>query len=96
MLGQLAPQKPGEREALIEAGLDINRVLTERDLVSSDDVFFAATGITDGLLMQGVRYADSGSTTHSIVMRGKTRTRRMIQTEHGSNELKTVRLCHEI
>lgn len=96
MLGQLAPQKPGEREALIEAGLDINRVLTERDLVSSDDVFFAATGITDGLLMQGVRYADSGSTTHSIVMRGKSRTRRIIQAEHGPNELKTVRLCHQI
>ena len=96
MLGQLAPQKPGEREALLEAGLDINRVLTERDLVSSDDVFFAATGITDGLLMQGVRYADSGSTTHSIVMRGKSRTRRTIQAEHGPNELKAAKLCHEM
>lgn len=82
MLGQLAPQKPGEREALLGAGLDIGRVLTEHDLVSSDDVFFAATGITDGLLMQGVRYADCGSTTRSIVMRGKSRTMRTIQTEH--------------
>ncbi|MBZ0159941.1 class II fructose-bisphosphatase [Candidatus Methylomirabilis sp.] len=96
MLGQLAPQKPGEREALLAAGLDINRVLTERDLVSSDDVFFAATGITDGLLMQGVRYTDGGSTTHSIVMRGKSRTRRTIQAEHCPGEVKTVRLCHQI
>src|SRR5574337_272570 len=96
MLGQLAPQKPGEREALLAAGLDLDRVLTERDLVSSDDVFFAATGITDGLLMQGVRYGDSGSTTHSIVMRGKSRTRRTIQAEHCPDEQKTMRLCHEI
>lgn len=96
MLGQLAPQKPGEREALLAAGLDLDRVLTECDLVSSDDVFFAATGITDGLLMQGVRYADSGSTTHSIVMRGKSRTRRTIQAEHGPNALTTIRLCHEV
>lgn len=96
MLGQLAPQKPGEREAVIEAGLDINRVLTERDLVSSDDVFFAATGITDGLLLHGVRYADSRSTTHSMVMRGKSRTRRMIEAEHGPSNLKSVKLCHEI
>ncbi|HWQ69236.1 MAG TPA: class II fructose-bisphosphatase [Patescibacteria group bacterium] len=96
MLGQLAPQKPGEREALLDAGLDIHRVLTERDLVSSDDVFFAATGITDGLLMQGVRYANSGSTTHSIVMRGKSRTRRTIQAEHCPSEIKTIRMCHEI
>ena len=90
MLGQLAPQKPDEREALIAAGLDIDRVLTERDLVSSDDVFFAATGITDGLLMQGVRYIDGASTTHSIVMRGKSRTRRMIQTEYYLDKAKTI------
>src|SRR5574337_1028462 len=96
MLGQLAPQKPGEREALLAAGLDLDRVLTERDLVSSDDVFFAATGITDGLLMQGVRYTDGGATTHSMVMRGKSRTRRTIQAEHCRDDVKTVRLCHEI
>lgn len=95
MLGQLAPQKPGEREALLSAGLDLDRVLTERDLVSSDDVFFAATGITDGLLMQGVRYADGGSTTHSIVMRGKSRTRRTIQAEHCPDKVRTIGSCDE-
>jgi len=83
MLGQLAPQKPGEREAVLAAGLDINRVLTERDLVKSDDVFFAATGITDGLLMPGVRYSTGeGATTDSMVMRGKSGTMRRIHAEH--------------
>ena len=83
MLGQLAPQKPGEREAAIAAGLDLDRVLTAHDLVQSDDVFFAATGITDGLLMPGVRYtASDGATTDSIVMRGKSQTRRTIHAEH--------------
>jgi fructose-1,6-bisphosphatase II len=82
MLGQLAPQKPGERVAVIAAGLDIDLVLTERDLVRSDDVFFAATGITDGVLMPGVRYTGEGATTDSIVMRGKSRTVRTIHAEH--------------
>lgn len=95
MLGQLAPQKPDEREALLAAGLDIDRVLTECDLVASDDVFFSATGITDGLLMQGVRYTDGGSTTHSIVMRGKSRTRRTIQTEHCLDKVRTIGSCNE-
>lgn len=95
MLGQLAPQKPEEREALLAAGIDIDRVLTECDLVASDDVFFSATGITDGLLMQGVRYTDGGSTTHSIVMRGKSRTRRTIQAEHCIDKVMTIGSCSE-
>ena len=82
MLGQLAPQKPGERVAVIAAGLDIDLVLTERDLVRTDDVFFAATGITDGVLMPGVRYTGEGATTDSIVMRGKSGTVRTIHAEH--------------
>jgi fructose-1,6-bisphosphatase II len=82
MLGRLAPQKPGEREATLGAGLDIDRVLTERDLVQSDDVFFAATGITDGVLMPGVRYTAEGASTDSIVMRGKSGTIRTIHAEH--------------
>ena len=83
MLGQLAPQKPGEREAALAAGLDIKRVLSAPDLVQSDDVFFAATGITDGLLMPGVRYtAGDSATTDSMVMRGKSQTRRTIHAEH--------------
>ncbi len=90
MLGQLAPQKPGEREAALAAGLDLNGVLTERDLVQSDDVFFAATGITDGVLMPGVHYTDGGATTDSIVIRGKTGTWRTIHAEHRWDKLRTI------
>jgi fructose-1,6-bisphosphatase II len=89
MLGQLAPQKPGEREAVVAAGLDIGRILTARDLVQSDDVFFAATGITDGLLMPGVRYTSDGATTDSMVMRGRSGTRRTIHAEHRQDKVMT-------
>jgi fructose-1,6-bisphosphatase II len=82
MFGQLAPQKPGEREAVRAAGLDLERVLTEQDLVRSDDVVFAATGITDGVLMRGVQYTAEGAATESIVMRGRSGTRRTIHAEH--------------
>ncbi len=89
MLGQLAPQKPGEREAVRAAGLDAGRILTARDLVQSDDVFFAATGITDGLLMPGVHYTADGATTDSIVMRGRSGTRRTIHAEHRQDKVMT-------
>ncbi len=87
MLGRLAPQKPGEREAVRAAGLDLDRVLTERDLVQSDDVAFAATGITDGMLLQGVRYTAEGATTDSLVIRGRSGTRRLIRAEHRAEKL---------
>ena len=66
----------------IDAGHDLDRVLTTDDLVSSDDVFFAATGITDGELMGGVRYKAGGATTHSLVMRSRSGTIRRIESEH--------------
>jgi fructose-1,6-bisphosphatase II len=90
MLGQLAPQKAAEREAVLAAGIDVALVLTERDLVQSDDVFFAATGITDGVLMPGVRYTAEGATTDSIVVRGKSGTRRAIHAEHCWSKLKRI------
>jgi fructose-1,6-bisphosphatase II len=90
MLGQLAPQKDDEREAIESAGLDLNCVLTESDLVRSDDVFFAATGITDGVLMPGVHYTGEGASTVSIVMRGKTGTIRKIYAEHRLDKLRQI------
>jgi len=82
MLGRIAPQKPDEAAAVRDAGIDAARVLTERDLVASDDVFFAATGITDGVLLPGVRFTGPVATTHSLVMRGRTGTLRTIAAEH--------------
>jgi fructose-1,6-bisphosphatase II len=81
--GQLAPTDEAERRRALDAGHDLNRVLTTDDLVSSEDVFFAATGITDGELMAGVRYRPGGgANTHSLVMRSRSGTTRSIKSEH--------------
>jgi fructose-1,6-bisphosphatase II len=66
-------------------GVTESRVLTTSDLCNSDDVFLSATGITDGELVQGVRYTRFGATSNSLVMRGKSKTVRLIQTEHNLN-----------
>jgi fructose-1,6-bisphosphatase II len=82
ILGKLAPKDDEERRRALDAGLDLDRVLTTDDLVTSDDVFFAATGITDGELADGVRYRRGHATTHSLVMRSRSGTIRNIKSEH--------------
>jgi len=82
ILGKLAPRYESERARALDAGHDLNRVLTTDDLVASDDAFFAATGITDGELLQGVRYRSGGATTHTLVMRARSGTIRSIHSEH--------------
>ena len=82
ILGMLHPRDDAERRRALDAGLDLDQVLTTDDLVSSDDVFFASTGITDGELMAGVRYRAGGATTHSLVMRARSGTIRSITSEH--------------
>jgi fructose-1,6-bisphosphatase II len=80
---RLAPRDDAERRRALDAGLDLGQVLTTDDLVASDDVFFSATGITDGELMAGVRYRAGGAaTTHSLVMRSRSGTIRSIVSEH--------------
>ena len=80
--GKLWPVDEAERRKALDAGHDLNRVLGTTDLVTGDNNFFCATGITDGELMEGVRYTSSGPTTHSIVMRSKSGTIREIKSEH--------------
>jgi fructose-1,6-bisphosphatase II len=82
LLGKLAPRDEAERDRAIAAGHDLNRVLTTDDLVTSDDAFFAATGITDGELLAGVRYRSGGATTQTLVMRARSGTVRNIYSEH--------------
>ncbi|MCI0393575.1 MAG: fructose-bisphosphatase class II family protein [Chloroflexi bacterium] len=82
MLGRLAPQSEEEKEAILAAGLDINRVLTSDELVASNEVYFAATGITSGPLLSGVRFLGRRAETHSLLLRAETGTRRFIQAEH--------------
>jgi fructose-1,6-bisphosphatase II len=82
ILGKLTPRDEAERDRAIDAGHDLDRVLTTDDLVSSDDAFFAATGITDGELLEGVRYRRGGANTHTLVMRARSGTLRNIRSEH--------------
>ena len=82
ILGRLWPRNDEERTAALDAGYDLNRVLTTDDLVSGEEVFFAATGISSGDLLKGVRYWGDGAATESLVMRSKTGTIRKIQATH--------------
>jgi fructose-1,6-bisphosphatase II len=80
--GRLFPRNDDERERLAEAGYDPDRVLTTEDLCAGNDVFFAATGITDGSLLRGVRYDEDGAITYSMVMRARSGTVRYVEAEH--------------
>jgi fructose-1,6-bisphosphatase II len=80
--GKLYPRNEAEADKARAAGYDLNRVLTIDDLVHSDNVFFAATGITDGELLDGVKYYGDGARTHSLVMRSKSGTVRNIESTH--------------
>jgi len=84
---RLWPRDDAERRAALDAGYDLDRVLTTDDLVSGDDVFFAATGISDGDLLRGVRYRSDGATTETLVMRSKSGTVRTIAAQHSWRKL---------
>ena len=87
--GRLYPRNEEEREQLVGAGFDIEDVLTTDDLVSGQDVFFAATGITNGSLLRGVKYWPDGATTWSMVMRSRSGTIRYVEAEHQFRKLET-------
>jgi fructose-1,6-bisphosphatase II len=78
--GMFAPQSTEELEKA--SGLDLKQVFTSKDLVKGDDIFFAATGITDGELLDGVRFSERCMTSQSLVMRAKSHTIRVINSEH--------------
>ena len=82
MFGRLYPRNDEEKQAALDAGYDLDRVLTSDDLVSGEDVFFSATGISDGDLLKGVRYWGNGASTQSLVMRSKSGTIRTIDATH--------------
>jgi len=88
--GRLWPQDDAERQKALDAGhdLDPDTVLHTGDLVTGDDCFFVATGITDGELLRGVRYRAGGCTTHSLVMRSRSGTIRTITSEHQLQKLR--------
>ncbi|MFC9908743.1 class II fructose-bisphosphatase [Streptomyces sp. NPDC059862] len=86
--GKLWPKDDEERQRAVDAGHDLDRVLTTEDLVTGENVFFVATGITDGELLRGVRYRSETATTDSIVMRSRSGTVRRIDSEHRLSKLR--------
>lgn len=88
--GKLYASSEEEQHLAEEMGYDFNSVITMDDLVASDDAFFAATGITDGLLLDGVKYYSHGARTDSLVIRGKTGTVRQIIAQHNFEILNPV------
>jgi len=87
---RLVARSDAERRTGQEHGFDLDRVLTHDDLVATDDVFFAATGVTDGELLRGVDYSGKGAVTESLVMRGLTGTIRHVRATHQLNKIRQV------
>lgn len=84
--GKLWPRNDDERTAAVEAGYDLDAVLTTDTLVAGDNCFFSATGITDGELVKGVHFSRQGATTQSLVMRSKSGTVRLIEAQHAPDK----------
>jgi len=85
---RFCPQSDAERTAMIDAGFDLDRVFGQDDLIESDNCFFAATGLTDGALLRGVRFDKQGARTQSLVMRSRSGTVRMIDARHRVSKLR--------
>jgi fructose-1,6-bisphosphatase II len=85
--GRLWPRDDDERQKLLDAGYDPDRVLTTDDLVGGDNIFVAATGVTDGALLRGVRYTRDGAVTDSLVMRSRSGTVRRVEAQHAFEKL---------
>ena len=86
--GRLWPRNDAERQAAIDAGYDVDKVLTTDDLVRGENCFFAATGISGGEFLRGVRYDKLGATTQSLVMRSKSGTVRLVEARHQLTKLR--------
>ncbi|MFY9488322.1 MAG: class II fructose-bisphosphatase [Solirubrobacterales bacterium] len=90
MVSRLHPRDDTERTAALEAGYDLDQILTQHDLVRGNDVFFAATGVTDGDMLQGVRYPRKKATTESLVMRSRSGTVRRVLATHNRAKLREI------
>ncbi|MDR0827721.1 MAG: class II fructose-bisphosphatase [Desulfovibrio sp.] len=90
ILARLDPQSYVEKEAILNAGLDIRDVLTTDSLIKTDEVFFAATGISGGTFLKGVQYIGNGAVTRSLVIRGKTGGMRYIEAHHNFDKLMKI------
>ena len=89
-VGRLWPRDEDERKAALDQGYDLDKQFTKDDLVKGDDCFFSATGVTDGDVLQGVRYLGRTATTESIVMRSRSGTVRRVRAEHNRTKLREI------
>ena len=89
-VGRLWPRDDDERKAALDQGYDLDKQMTQDDLVKGDDCFFSATGVTDGDVLQGVRYLGRTATTESIVMRSRSGTVRRVRAEHNRTKLREI------
>jgi fructose-1,6-bisphosphatase II len=92
---RLWPRDDAERAYAADAGLDLDQILGLSNLVESDEVFFAATGVTTGELLRGVRYVADGAWTHSVVMRSRTGTVRFIEARHRFDRLSRITSAYD-
>jgi fructose-1,6-bisphosphatase II len=90
LVGRLWPRDDAERQAALDAGYDLERQLTVDDLIRSDDCFFSATGVTDGDVLQGVRFSGTSASTESLVMRSRSGTVRRISARHDRSKLRAM------
>jgi fructose-1,6-bisphosphatase II len=91
LLGRVWPRDDAERAAAVDAGYDVERVLSRDDLVAGQDVFFSATGVTDGDVLQGVRYPSAGgASTESLVTRSRSGTIRRVSATHDRAKLRAI------
>jgi fructose-1,6-bisphosphatase II len=90
MVGRLWPRNDDERNALVEAGYDLDEILDVDRLVAGNDVFFSATGVTDGDVLEGVHYTRDGATTESLVMRTRSGTVRQVSARHDRAKLREI------
>ena len=90
LIGRLWPRNDEERQAALDAGYDLDEVLDQDRLVAGDDVFFAATGVTDGDVLDGVHYTRDGATTESLVMRSRSGTVRRVSAVHDRAKLREI------
>jgi fructose-1,6-bisphosphatase II len=93
IFGRLYPRDDGERQAALDAGYDLDRILTTGDLVAGDDIFFAATGVTDGELLRGVRYGPRRVLTQSLSMRSKSGAVRVIDGRHHTGRSNLIQVA---
>jgi fructose-1,6-bisphosphatase II len=90
LIGRLWPRNDEERQAALDGGYDLERQLTVDDLIRSEDCFFSATGVTDGDVLQGVRFHADHATTESLVMRSRSGTVRRVHATHDRSKLRAM------